>query len=53
MSNICNIILLELKNCSSFLLIGKNTPIKYFKIRSFSQFIWHYGKMFSDRDPLF
>lgn len=35
MSNICNIILLELKNCSSFLLIGKNTPIKYFKIRSF------------------
>lgn len=44
MSNIHNIILLELKNCSSFLLIGKNTHIHYFKIRNFVQRVWLYAK---------
>lgn len=56
MSNICNIILLVLKNCSSFLLVAANAPIKYFKdvLRYFHFILGVLGKhMFSDRDPLF
>lgn len=56
MSNICNIILLVLKNCSSFFLVVVNVFIKYFKdvFRYFYFILGVLGKyMFSDRDFLF
>lgn len=48
MSNICSIISLELKNYSSFVLVAKNTPTKYFKMFfTFSVYLQHCEKTYA------